>query len=204
MKKIFKMTGLMVAAMFACCVASFAQGNGSDEFAGVITRLLAVNSFNNTAVTNAPQTVDLLDMVGIAKIDVFSAPDNVAGTEIIKIQTSPDTTNWSTMGSCAINSGNAISRTNFYYGSTGIANTFTNLNPQAVTTPTASSAGFATVYSPALVYTNTALWTNTGPAVVEFGFKIADQPRYARVVVTAGGSGTNFAFGAAVTGTPKY
>jgi hypothetical protein len=193
---------LAIAIIGATAAHSFAQGFGSDSFSGERTIILSQGALAIGASSNGlPAVADLTGIIGVAKIDVFSGCDNASGTQTVTVQNSADNTNWTTLSSCVLATNIAISRTNFYYSSTGIAITDTNFLTGVVTTPTASSAGFATTYIPAAAFTNTATWVANGPGWREVGFVAQDANRYLRVVVVPGGTGTNQTYGAVITGT---
>ena len=198
------LVGAAATAALGITSLAIAQGLGSDEFGAVTTRLLAAweTTTNTLIVTNS--STDLNNMTGIGKITLNFASDNSAGVGAFVVQSSADTTNWATLGNVALGVSTAITKTNSLAAGGSITNIYTNfLSGTGVTTPTASTAGFATPYIPALLFTNTASVSITNAGVATLGFIINDANRYLRLKVTCSGTFTNSGWTADITGTPR-
>jgi len=197
MKFISKM--LLAVGLAFCVPSAFAQGEALDMFAAPRTMVLLDQS--TTATTTNANYADIHGFIGVAKIDCISLPDNAAGVETVTIQSSADTTNWITLPNVAFGVSNAVIVTNLYYGTTNFLATNVFNLAGTVTTPTASTSGFATPYIGSVpTFSSSAVFTNTGPVVTTIGFLPNDASRYLRFIVAKSGSGTNWAFGAVLTG----
>lgn len=190
----------VAAVLFA--VPCFAQRT-IDTFGAVRTVVLSPAQnlvVGVAAVTNGP--IDMKLFEGVAKVDIFSMTNtgNTGGTLTCTLYTSPDQTNLTALSNFALISGTtAVNYTNLYYGGTSLWTTNNYLLPGTITTPTASSAGFATKYLASLPYTNSGAITVTSKGYVEVGYNVADANRYLYAVWTPGGTFTNFTTGAVLT-----
>lgn len=197
MKKI--LSSLLILAAMAS--GAYAQ-NGFDPYGGMRTVVLAPsqNLLNSAAGATTNTAVDLRVFTGIAKIDFF-AQTNSAGTLTVTLQGSTDSTNWSTFANYALSTATAVNWTNTYYaaGTNNLVFTNTFLLPGTITTPTASTAGFASSYLFQAPFTNSGAITLPGNTPVSIGVKIDDQLRYLRAIWTPGGTSTNVSVGAILT-----
>jgi hypothetical protein len=153
--------------------------------AGMLTQNLPLT-------TNGP--VDLLGYTGRGQI-LLTTGTNGAGAATITatIQTSPDTNTWTGLGNFAlISSTTAINYTNLFFNTNTVV-TDNYLLPFTATTPTASTAGWATPYPAPLLFTNAAgAITVTAKGTYVVGINLTDAPRYLQVVWTVTGvTGTN-------------
>lgn len=194
---------ILVAAMLAVGCTLPAMADQFDLYGGTDTRVVAAlhvtaQGSNNTATT------PMFGLNGIATLQIWFGPDNASGTGAFTVQTSPDNTNWSTMTSCCVSTVYTNTYTNNIYAA-AVTTAYTNLlHGSSVLTPTAATAGFATPYIVPLLLTNTGVFQLTNAANAEVAFEVVDQPKYIRLAVTTGGTGTNSAFGAVLRGHKIY
>lgn len=199
-----KLKNLILAATVAFALAvtstAHAQGYGADVFGShrtVVMGTTGVRSGGTSGnITNNP--VDIRGFEGVAKVDFIVTTNSGGGTLTATIETSPDTTNWTAIANYALATSATQISTNTYYGSSLFA-TNTLLLPGVTTTPTAATAGFATPYLAPAAFTNTGAVTVSAGGVFSIGFVIQDQPRYAHVVWTPGGTVTNYGGAAVLT-----
>lgn len=197
-----KFKNILAVGLLACFAAVRAHAQ-ADTFAAPRTLVLLEQSSAAASTSNA-NYADIHGFVGVAKIDMATLPDNAAGTMAVTVQTSSDTTNWSTLGNVAFAVSNSVKSTNFVITWSGGTNVYaTNVYNLAgtVTTPTANSAGFATPYLGSIPsFSSSAIFTNTGPVLTTIGFIPNDANPYIRFYIIKGGTGTNYAFSATLTG----
>jgi hypothetical protein len=127
--------------------------------------------------------VDLTGYFGRANLLLTGYSNTNGATLTATLTASPDNTNWVAVSYASAVS-TAIIYTNMFYGGTNLSVTDTFLLPGTVTTPTASSSGFATPYWAAITWTNTAAISVIGGTVL-VGINATDTPRYLRVIWTA-------------------
>jgi hypothetical protein len=164
------------------CVALLAvSANAQDTFG--TTRTLQVAKPTAVAAATATNTVDLVGFYGRANILLTGYTNTTGSTLTATLTASPDNTNWVAVSYASAVS-TAIIYTNMFYGGTNLSVTDTFLLPGTVTTPTASSSGFATPYWAAITWTNTAAISVIGGTVL-VGINATDTPRYLRVIWTA-------------------
>ena len=140
--------------------------------------------------------------IGSAFIDVWAVTNNGTNTVTVTPQTSQDTTNWTSLTNYAISTTNTLT----YYTNTAYSGNVTgallatnmDVYPFTTTTPTASTAGFATPYPLPQPFTNTGYFTpvlngpgaNVTNGMTRIGIaNVADLSHYFRLVIT--NSGTN-------------
>ncbi len=142
-------------------------------------------------ITNNP--VNIHGSAGIGIITLACQTNSGVGTLTCTVQQSPDLTNWTTLGNCAIATSNAVAYTNFIYGYTN-APAATNqwLFPGVVTTPTSTTAGFATPYVLPPAYNSNAVVTISTNLVAEIGFIANDAQQFIRTIWVATGANTNY------------
>lgn len=196
---------LIVAGLALASVSAFAQGRGFDVFGGTRTILLDPPASHLATYSSLP--VDTHGFNGISKLDLIvmtnSAITGQAAVSITAaIQQSPDQTNWTGV-TYSLAVANTQYLTNYTY-SAGSTNYILATNyyvlPYTITTPTSSTAGFATPYGAPVLYNTTNALTFSAPGCQSIGFNISDAQRYLRVVWTEGATSTNYAAGAILTG----
>jgi len=199
----FNKLNMVILAVASFSISAFA---GVDTFSGVRTVVLdaprLISGGGNATVTNS--WTDIHGFEGIAKIDFTSKTNAAGGTLSVLIQGSVDQTNLVTLGNVAYATGANISYTNYMYGGTALYATDTINFAGVVTTPTASSSGWATPYIAPAPFTNTvSALSLTADGVTTIGFNIADAPRYIRLIYTTGGTATNSTVSATLTGVKQ-
>ena len=197
--------GIAVAVMAA--VSAQAQ-LGFDTFNTTRSYVLAA-PFNLIAtsgiVTNS--AFDALSPIGVATVDVTVVTNTGAtgGTLTLTLQTSQDTTNWTSVpGIAFINSTTSLAITNGFYGGTNLYATDLLLLPGTVTTPSAAVSAWATPYLAKLPFTNSGALSVAATGNYKLGFNIKDQSRYLRTVWTPGGTVTNFSASAVLTTASQF
>ncbi len=190
---------LIVAAIVAIGFTAYGQ-RGLDAFAVSRSIVLATPTtltVSATAtVTNGP--IDTHGFDGIACVDLFGIT-NAAGACTARLETSPDTTNWTAMTLYATATSYSLSFTNLMYG-TNVTATQTSLVPGTITTPTAATAGWATPFVAPALFTNTAATLSVQNGFQKVGYNVADAARYLHIIWTPTGAGTNVTVGALFTG----
>ena len=148
--------------------------------------------------TNGP--VDIRLMTGVAALNIFSPTNTGAtgGTLTATLYGSQDQTNMSAV-TYALATYTSVSYTNYWYNTNGLIATDYYQLAGSITTPTASSAGWATPYLVPAPFTNTGAITLSAANPTMVGFVADDAPRYLYIVYTAAGSKTNFTVGATLT-----
>ncbi len=190
----------VIAAITLATLPAVAQ-LGFDTYGQTRTIVLAPPSILNagaTAFTNTP--IDTHGFEGIAKVDIFSCT-NSGGACTAQMFTSPDLTNWTALANYSLaQSANVIYTNTIYGNATNLTATNTYLLPGAITTPTASTAGFASPYlDSSSPFTNSGAITITTKRFYSIGYNIQDNARYAMMVFTPTGSGSNDIVGAVLT-----
>ena len=180
MKNIFKI--ITVTAMLVISFSAFAQFNQFQEPRTVVLVYPQIVS-----ATSSNFVTDIHGFEGVAKIDISFLTNN--GTSTLAIYTSPDRTNWTALNNFAVATSNSVIYTNLYYGSATPLATNIIMYPGTITTPSASSAGFATKYILPSPFTNTTLATANGLTTI--GFVIPDAARYIQFNDTVA-AGSNF------------
>jgi hypothetical protein len=188
---------LAAIGLLTFCLAPVAQAQlGFDTYSTV--RALPIGTpqflFNATGpVTNGP--VDIIGFYGRSDL-LVTCGTNGGGTLTLTVQSSSDSTNWTSIANFAlINSTTAQAFTNTYYGSTNLIVTNNYVLPYTVTTPTAASAGFFTPYPAYIPFTNAAgAITVTAAGTYIVGINLTDNPRYLHVIWTPTGAATNNTF----------
>lgn len=182
---------LGVAFVAALALTASAQ-NGFDYIYTPRTLLITPPTVMTGATTYSNQPADVHLFVGTAKIDVAVSTNGAAGTHTFTLYGSPDLTNWTTVGSCMINSNilTTIAYTNSAGYPTKIWATNTYLMPGIVVTPTSATAGFATPYLQSYPMTNNAVIACNQGGVFEIGFNVDDAGRYISLSHTTTGANT--------------
>ena len=191
---------MLVLAVASLSLTAFAQ-RSSDLYGAPRTVVLSSAQTFGAAtgvVTNGPIDVRLLD--GTALVTIFSATNTgtTGGTLTATLLGSQDQTNYSAV-TYSLATATSVAYTNFWYGTNGLKATDVYLLPGTVTTPTASSAGWATPYLVSAPFTNTTAITCSPIYPVQVGVVVGDAPRYLYIVWTPGGTVTNFTTSATVT-----
>jgi hypothetical protein len=178
---------ILTVGLLAVCTSAFAQLNLFQEprtIALVYPQVVSTATFSNTVT-------DIHGYEGVAKVDICTVTNAGCSASGLTIYTSPDQTNWTALANFAKAVSNSVIYTNVYYSGGTSAITATNviMYPGTITTPTASSAGWATKYLLPAPFTNTSLTLPSGLQTI--GFVIPDQARYIQFAYTFT-SGTNF------------
>ncbi len=141
-------------------------------------------------ITNGP--VDIVGFFGRSDI-LATVTTNGGGTVTLTVQSSPDTTNWTSVANFAfVNSLTQLIITNTFYGSTNLYVTNQYLYPYTPTTPNAATAGFFTPYPVYNPFTNAAgAVTVTANGTYIFGINLTDSARYLHVIWTTTAQATN-------------
>lgn len=184
----------LVAVLIALsAIASQAQGF-FDFYAGARVVVIGGPTVVNGSIKVTNNPVDIRPLTGVGLFAFFNQTNNTAttGTLTATLETSADTTNWTALANYAFTTNQtAVNYTNIYYGGTNLVATNTYLFPGVVTTPTASTAGFATQYLLPNQYTNSgALSLNMNQWAI-LGVKLDDLQRYVHVIWNPGATVTN-------------
>lgn len=198
----FACAALMAAALVMVSLPGQAQ-IGFDTFRAPRTAVLTTPQILAAASTTNT-TIDLIGSQGIGEITLFCYTNAAAGSVTALIETSPDTNTWTAL-TYATTTSTSVNYTNTALGNaTNVFFTTPWLVPGTFTTPTAATAGFATVYLLSSPMTNTAAVTMTGAQFKKIGFNATDAGRYFRITWTATGSvSTNAIVGAEIT-VPRH
>jgi len=219
MKQLKNFWIVAVAAVLALayCPNAGAQGRGFDLFGPVRSAIITTNI---RLITNSFQSdpIFVRDYEGIAVMDISTLTNYGTNTVPIEIQTSSDTTNYNDLTNYAVGVWTGVVKSNFYYGVssyTYTTNVVTNSYGQGITnitasgaglqstnwltlpgtptTPTASTAGFATPYLLPAPFTNSGIYTNANfDSTTEIAWVLRDQGPYVRVKIP--GTGTNYLY----------
>lgn len=188
-------TKILAALALILCVSTVRAQSGFNVYEGFRTTVVAPQTLSSGSgagiVTNWP--VDLHGFEGVASLILTVGTNVGGGTLTCSVETSPDLTNWTALGSYSLASPTVVKYTNTFYGGTSLIATNVYLLPGTITTPTASSAGFATQYLNPAPYTNSGsinVINTNGVTVV--GFNIQDTQRFMHVYWTPGGTVTNY------------
>lgn len=179
---------ILIVAAAALGISASAQSS-FDSFGGMRT-LTWPCVVTGATFSNAP--MDLRLFTGVVNLN-FGGMTNVnSGTLTAEVEVSNDLTNYTTIANVGIATQTAIKYTNTYYGGNMIA-TNTYLLPGTLTTPTASTAGFATVYvQPAQLTNSPGAFNVLTNGTYSIGFKVDDQPRYLHIKWTTSANCTVF------------
>ena len=197
-----KFTQKILAAIagLALATSAYAQLDTFGPTRSII--VLSPTTLSGSAATGSVTNgvIDTHGFDGIATIDLLMVT-NVYGTLTAQLEGATDATNWTAFTSYALATSTTIIVTNGYYGSTNLTATNVYLLPGVVTTPTASTAGFATLFLNPALFTNTAAIAVGSGGYFKIGYNVADAPRYLHIVWTAKGTvTTNVTIGALFTG----
>jgi hypothetical protein len=151
---------------------------------------------NSTVFTNNPVETRLF--VGTVGVSVTGFTNIAGGTMTLGLETSADTTNWTTVTNIAAAVSGSVISTNGYYGGTNLTATNTWLFSGLYTTPTAWSAGTANPYFSPYGFTNTTVTVSSG--TYYFGLQSDGLKRYVHAILTPGGTATNWSGGAIIIG----
>jgi hypothetical protein len=196
----------VILAVASLSLSAFAQ-RGFDTYAIPRTLIVAAPAlYSGGAAGPATNSwVDVRVFDGTAKLDIFCVTNVANSAFTISLQGSMDQTNLTAIGNCSVASSTSIIYTNTSYGSNNLTATDVFNLPGVVTTPTASTAGWATSYLLPNPFTNTI--TAYSPAqggVTTIGFNVGDSPRYLRMIVLPSGAATNGVVGAVLTGHVNF
>ena len=190
---------LVAIAALALTVPAFGQ---LDTFGPTRTIVLApaqnLTVSATATVTNGP--IDTHGFDGVATIDLLMLT-NTVGTLSATLEQSVDATNWTAFPNYALGVATSVNYTNSL-GGTNLVATDNYLLPGTLTTPTASTAGWATPYIVPALFTNTgAISTLSANGYVHVGYVIGDAQRYLHIIWTPKGTTTtNVEVGALLTG----
>jgi hypothetical protein len=191
---------LAMVLMLIVSLSANAQ-RGLDTFAAPRTVSFGIQTFtpNSNSVTNGPVDIRMFD--GVAKINFFNATNSntTGGTLTATVYGSSDATNMTAI-TYALGVNRTVNYTNNFWGTSTPIGTNNWILPGTMTTPTASTSGFASQYLSPAPFTNTAAINVASRGCYEIGFNAGDAPRYIFIVWTTGGSVTNFTGGAIMTG----
>ena len=166
---------------------------------------LADGCYTNTTITNA-----ITITTNISTVDAITITTNISigtnytlalggGTLTATILFSDDQTNQSDLANIAIiSSPTAIYYTNYYFAGTNLVITNNFLLPGTITTPVAATAGFATPFLASLPFTNSGAIT-LSPGCSEFAVHLGSAKRYLHLILTPGGTVTNWTVCAILT-----
>ena len=174
-----------LGAMLVATISAQAQFNLFSE-----PRTLAIvypQALNAGSTSNF--IADIHGFEGVAKIDIITLTNGVCSAATLNIYTSSDQTNWTALSNYAVATSNNVIYTNVYYSGL-LYGTNIWMYPGTVTTPTASTAGFATKYIlPAPFTNNGSITLSTGLKTI--GFIVPDASRYITFSYSFTGSSTN-------------
>ena len=198
-----KLSILFTIAMLAIAFTASAQ-RGLDTFYPTRTLTLAPPTLQSgaTSVTNLPTDIRIFD--GICAVTIMSYT-NGGGTFTATLEQSSSTnvSTWSAISASALGVPTTIIYTNNVLvsgGSTNMVGTNYWLLPGTPTTPTASTAGFATSYLANSEMTNTGAITLPAGGVALVGCNVGDQKRYIHIIFTSTGAATTNFCGATLSG----
>lgn len=187
--KSFKQIALGFALCFVA-VLLMAAGFGFDFFGdSKVNTIAMVPPQGVNAGSSSNFCVDVRGLTGTAKIDLVTLTNGACSAATLQIYTSPDRTNWTALANWANATSNSIILTNNNYAGAQLATNIFMI-PGTITTPTASTAGYATPYVLPAPFTNTgAITLTTGLQTI--GIQIADQTRYIQLFYLFTGASTN-------------
>lgn len=190
--KRFKRFSVIGACLIGFAISASAQiGFDSYWISRTVILAPAQNITGGTAGNITNQPVDIRVFNGVARLDISGFTNTYGGTMTATLQSSIDTTNWTTLSNYYATASTSVVYTNNYYGGTNLFATNTWLLTGTYTTPTASTAGFATPYMAPMGATNGPnLTVSSGNYVI--GLNADSQQRYLRVIFTPGGTATNW------------
>lgn len=198
--KFFTKRLTILAALFALAVPASAQSGFNPFNEGktiVVQPPTAISGGAAGSLTSS--AVDMLGYEGVAQVNIFSYTNVGTGTLTATPQTSTDQATWANLANYAIASQANIIYTNRYYGTNGLTATNTFLLAGTLTSPTASTAGFATPYlADSTPFTNSGALTIQQQRIYSIAYNVQDAPRYFRIVFAPGGAATNAVVGAQV------
>jgi hypothetical protein len=201
--KHLKFSLLFTAVLAMIALPALAQ-RGNDLFYPTRTLTLAppTQQAGATSVTNLPTDIRMYD--GIVAVTIMSYT-NGGGTFTATLEQSSTTniTGWGALSGYSIAVPTTIIYTNNVMvsgGSTNMLGTNYWLLPGTPTTPTASTAGFATSYLLSQEMTNTGAITLPAGGATLIGFNAGDQKRYVHIIFTSTGAATTNFCGAVLSG----
>lgn len=153
-------------------------------------RTIALTWPTNLTTTTSNLVIDIHGFEGIGTVDMMALSNTTGVTITALLSTSPDRTNWTAVTYALATSNNVI-YTNLYYGSGTPLATNQLLRAGTLTTPTASSAGFASKYVLPAPYTNTGTVSIGTLQLATVGFSVPDAGRYLQIAWTITGTSTN-------------
>ncbi len=154
-----------------------------------------------TIYSNKP--VDVRGLTGTACLSVTCQTNGAAGAFTVSLYKSPDLTNWTAVANASYASSYTANLTNNQYAAQ-LVGTNAYYLAGTVTTPTATTAGFATSYLLSAPFTNSATGISLaagGNAVI--GFNIADADRYFSVQYAPSANNTNQSVSATLIAQPE-
>lgn len=197
---------LVLLAVIGFAVSSPAQ-YGFNTFSATRTIVAATPQnigADSGLVTNGP--IDLLKLQGVGILNLVTVTNTgtTGGTLAALLYTSADQTNLVAVTNFAlITVPTTDTITNVSYGGTNLTAANSVLLPGTITTPTASSSGFATPYLAPAPFTNSGAITLNGNKAVQVGLPVSSLRRYLYIVYQPGGTVTNFTAGALLTAPVK-
>lgn len=171
---------ILAVATLATCYTASAQYNVFEENRVINIPVLL------TSTSTVSNVFDISGFQGVALVHVAGFTNIGGATLTCQLVSSPDLTNWTAVP-YAIGTANTTIITNSFYAA-ALTGTNTYILPGAVTTPTASTAGFNTSYIATPVYTNVAATSITGAGKI-FAFNTASTSgRYLSVIFNPSGA----------------
>ena len=185
---------ITAAALFATAPAARAQ-LGFDSF--YTTRGFVLTSGGVAAGSLQTNYIDRSALVGVGVMDIIETTNPTStGQSVWWLVTANNPTNnsWVLITNYAlINGTTTYYITNLYTGTTNMYVANNVLLPGVWTTPTASSASYATPYLAKLGFTNSGSQSFVSNNVWRAAFPILDQQRYVGIIWSnSATSGTNF------------
>jgi hypothetical protein len=196
-----KLSRIVACAAFLVLCAMPASAQSFDLYGSTRKLVMSTVSCGPAATVTAASNncVDIHAFTGIITVDIFSSTNDNSSGNTFTLETSSNTTNWTALANFAVGNPTAALFTNLYVSTIPVWVTNNYNLPGTNTTPTASTAGFASPYLITSPFTNAgAISMNTGFYTV--AFRADDQPRYFHIKFAL--SGTNACAGAVITGRP--
>lgn len=193
---------LPVFAVLALAIPAQAQLDLVSSTRAIVITPPTLLTYGTPNVTNGP--IDLHGYIGRAFVDLNSFT-NAGGAVTATIQTSQDTTNWTSLTNfLLISTTNLVPYTNGYYGGGStlvVSNAYLIPGTFTSSTPGNSSNAFAGTWLNYTPYTNGGAITITGKGIYRVGFSAPDiTGRYMQIYYQGTGANTNDVVSAVLTG----
>lgn len=211
MKNRFLSAIAMVTMLVGVATPAFGQLDmfGQPRFVVLDSGTTIITTTAAITVTNNP--VDIHGFEGVAAIYLSCLTNSSSSTGVSNlpsywVEQSSDLTNWSQLTACAVASSASSVVTFMNSATNNLLATNVYLLPGTVTTPVASTAGFASQYlSPAAFTSTSSVFTNStsgGTAVI--GFFVGDAKRYLRTASRVPSGTNNSSFSAILIARKQY